>query len=259
MVMNSSISVPAFTICLDREVERKRYIAQHLSDFNIAFEFSNAVDGRMLSLKQKNEVYASKKAELMRGRKLADGEIGCFLSHYTIWQEMIKKNIATALVVESDAVFCRESVTSINALTAGQYDWELVMLYYRECFPSFWGQERITPQSKLVRFANKCSCTTAYLLTLSGAKKLVEKAMPICLPVDDYMTGGFINKGIDTFAVYPRTIHLTEDNEETSTIKQGVNSIKNLTENRRKKIAITKKAEKRVRYFSKQLKPGPWL
>ena len=257
--MNSAINIPAFVICLERETERKAYIKEHLSSLNIPFVFSKAVDGRVLSKIEKDAIYSEEESIKTRGRPLADGELGCYMSHYKIWQHMVKNSIETALIIESDAVFSSEAIEVINQIELSNVSWDLIMLYYRECFPSFWEQRKLTNETNLVKFANKCSCTTAYLLTLAGAKQLLKFAMPICLPVDDYMTGGFINKDIKTFAAYPRTVQLTDDNESTSTIKQGVNSIKNLTKKRKKHISFAKKVEKRLRYFSKQVRPGSWL
>ncbi len=254
--MTSSISMPAFVVCMEREKKRKKHIKKELEKFTINFTFCNAVDGKLLSEEEKKQWYSEEKAIDVRGRKLADAEIGCFLSHYKIWQKMVHDNTEMALVIESDAVFSEEALKSINKVAGLDNGWDLIMMFYRECFPSFWNQKKITDASNLVKFANKCACTTAYLLTLSGAKKLIDRAMPISLPVDDYMTGKYINKGLNTFAVYPRTVDLTEDNEETSTIREGVADIKNGATS---KQYSAKSLEKRVRYFIKQCKPGGWL
>ncbi|WP_263081125.1 glycosyltransferase family 25 protein [Endozoicomonas sp. Mp262] len=260
--MKQSISIPTYVICLEREADRRRHIARHLESFNIDFQFSNAVDGRQLTEKEKNDKYSEKKAIDIRGRALAPGELGCYLSHCNIWHQMVEHNIQHALILESDAEFSEEAIAVINALNKFPADWELIMLYYRDCYPSFWNQAPITNNTKLVRFSNKSSCTTAYLLSLSGARKLLKHAYPLCLPVDDYMTGGYINKGVNLYAAYPRTIELTEGSDETSVIRPDINAMvghDTLKARKQKKQGALKQLEKRSRRFIKQIMPAPWL
>ncbi len=260
--MKYPIDIPVFAICLEREADRKKRISQHLNSLEIPFQFSNAVDGRKLSLEDRAHYYSEKKSIEIRGRALADGEIGCYLSHSKIWEHMVSQKIEKAFIIESDAVLTNNVIEIIDACKNSSVDWELVMLFYRECIPSIWQRKQLAKESRLVKFSNKSACTTAYLLTLSGAKKLLEKSYPIHMPVDDYMTGGYINKEINTFAVYPRCIHLTEDALETSTIREDLfPMMENLGIKRRlpNETKKHKEIEKKIRRSIKKLLPPPWL
>ncbi|MDP0561837.1 MAG: glycosyltransferase family 25 protein [Candidatus Endonucleobacter sp. (ex Gigantidas childressi)] len=259
---NNSIEIPAFVICLEREVDRRQRIKDHLNSLKVAFSFFNSVDGRTLSAEEKRKYYSESLSVKTRGRILAAGEIGCYLSHSKIWQHIIETGINKALIIESDAVFTDESIQTINKIDKDLFEWELIMLYYRECYPAFKGRYNITPQTKLVKFSNKTSCATAYLVTSDGAKRLLDKAYPIQMPVDDYMTGGYIDKNLRTFAAYPRTVHLTDDALETSTIRADLFpmmdslGIKRRTSNKK---YIFKELEKELRRFLKKLNPPSWL
>jgi len=47
--------------------------------------------------------------------KILPGERGCFISHLRIYEDMVKKNIPCALIMEDDAIFCegfKEKVTT---------------------------------------------------------------------------------------------------------------------------------------------------
>lgn len=258
----NSISIPAFVICLDREVKRRQLIQEHLHSHNIAFTFSNAVDGRTLTYDEKGKYYSESSSIKMRGRPLAAGEIGCYLSHSRIWEKIISENINKSIIIESDALFTHEAVKVINAVDNKHSNWELIMLHYRDCYPAFMGRLKLTTKSKLVRFSNKSSCATAYMVTLQGAKKLIKQAYPIQLPVDDYMTGGYINKNITTYAVYPKTVNITDDALETSTIREDLFpmmkklGIKRRTDGKKKTL---KELEKNIRRFIKKTRTPPWL
>ena len=40
-------------------------------------------------------------SEPFHGRPLTFGEIGCFMSHYNIWLEIVERNLDTVLVLEA--------------------------------------------------------------------------------------------------------------------------------------------------------------
>ncbi|MDB2384503.1 glycosyltransferase family 25 protein [Endozoicomonas sp.] len=259
---HSSITIPAFVICLEREAERRLRIKQHLDAFGIDFSFSAAVDGRTLTPNDREQYYSEALSIKTRGRPMAAGELGCYLSHSRIWEKMVSERIPQALIIESDAVFTEEAVHVINAIEKQSLSWELLMLYYRECFPAFRDRKSLTSQSKMVRFSNKSACTTAYLITLTGAKKLLKTAYPIQMPVDDYMTGGYINKNINTFGIHPRTIHITDDALETSTIREDLFPMMEAEGIKRRVVdekKILKEMEKSARRFVKKIFPPVWL
>ena len=254
-------SIPVFAICMEREEQRKIDISKHLNDLDIEFTFSNSVDGYQLSDDQK-KLYSENSAIEHLGRPLALGEIGCYLSHTNIWQKIIDDNIDIAFVIESDAVLSQETLRSCNVLLQSQNYKDLIMLYYRECYPSYWQKKKITQQSQLVKFSNKSACTTAYLVNNLGARKLLKHAFPISMPVDDFMTGGYVNKNIDTYAVYPRNVEITEDALESSSIREDLFPLlKDLGIKRRlpNETSFLKELEKSIRRQYKKLLPPPWL
>ncbi len=255
-------NTPVFAICLEREADRKKRITQHLNSLGIPFQFANAVDGRKLTPEERAHYYSENKSIEVRGRALADGEIGCYLSHSKIWEYIVSNKIEKAFIIESDAVLTNEVIDVINACQNKITSWDLIMLFYRECHPSIWKKQQLTKKSSLVKFSNKSACTTAYLITLSGAKKLLKKSYPIHMPVDDFMTGGYINKGIDTFAIYPRCIHLTDDALETSTIREDLFPMMEQSGIKRRlpsEIKKHKEIEKKIRRSIKKILPPPWL
>ncbi len=64
------------------------------------------------------------------GRPLNMGEIGCFMSHYHIWQEMVEKNVTRALILEDDARFALHFTSDLSAaldrMSGDRIDWELL-------------------------------------------------------------------------------------------------------------------------------------
>lgn len=257
----AGLDLPVYVICMEREEERRKQISRHFYELGITFSFSDAVDGHQLTKKQ-SELYSDQASKEHLGRSMALGEIGCYLSHTNIWQSVVNNNIPYALIIESDGVLSDEVLTVVDSVIQKSDDWELVMLFYRECFPSFWNRNQLTKNTKLVRFSNKSSCTTAYLINQSGAQKLLKYAFPIKMPVDDYMTGGYINKSLNTYAVYPRLVNLTEDALESSSIREDLFPLMKEQGVKRRlpeETNLLKEFEKKIRRNIKKLLPPPWL
>ncbi|WP_252178062.1 glycosyltransferase family 25 protein [Endozoicomonas sp. 4G] len=260
-INSTLIDFPVFVICMEREVDRRIEVAEHLTLKGVNFEFSNAVDGHELSNDQKN-LYSESQSIKHGGRPLALGEIGCYLSHTSIWQKIVDEQIPCALILESDVVLTQESIECLKNIKKSSVSWDLMMMFYRECLPSIWHKTQLTKKSKIVKFTNKSSCTTAYLVTEQGAKKLLKHAYPLYMPVDDYMTGGYINKDLKTFAVYPRNVHLTDDALESSSIREDLFPLlKDLGIKRRLpgETTMLKEVEKNIRRQIKRVLPPPWL
>ncbi len=84
------------------------------------------------------------------------GAIGCYLSHYLLWQKIVKKKIQTSLILEDDANACDvDYFLKSNPSYSKHYD--LIQLNKRS--------------PKNPQFFNG---TESYILTLKGAKKLIN-------------------------------------------------------------------------------------
>ena len=152
------------------------------------------------------------------GRELTPGELGCYASHIRVMQRIAKSDSPFALVLESDAQPSAQSFRIIDNIAAGTDDWELLMLNWSACLPSFWQRSALIEGFQKVRFARKSYHAAAYLLTPSGARKILAHAFPIVMPVDDLMTGGKVDKGISTFATFPCAVVLSDHYLVSSTI-----------------------------------------
>jgi len=102
-------------INLERRPDRKKNIIQNLTDSGISdeqYEFINAVDGEKLEPTQ--ELFDLFKENDFGNRK---GVIGCALSHYNLWKQLIDdKNNEYYLIMEDDFSLCSNFKTKIDSL-----------------------------------------------------------------------------------------------------------------------------------------------
>ena len=123
--------------------------------------------------------------QFVKERYMSSSEIGVFLSHLSYWNFMVQNNIRCALILEDDAYFddrlLAEQIKSILC-DYEKMNFKLVSLFKHD------DQKK---EKKYKEFNNKyhridarCWGAVAYIITLDGAKELLNKSLPIRSPVD---------------------------------------------------------------------------
>ncbi|GJQ78786.1 hypothetical protein Trydic_g2817 [Trypoxylus dichotomus] len=121
-------------------------------------------------------------------RAMTLGEIGCFLSHYNIWKEVVNKEYETILVLEDDIrfePFFRLKVQNLMQEVHQLGDWDLVYFGRKRLQEN---EEPHLPGSKYLVEVGYSYWTLGYILSFRGAKKLLD-ADPLSrlVPVDEYL------------------------------------------------------------------------
>lgn len=124
-------------------------------------------------------------------RPLTMGEIGCFLSHYLIWEEMINNGLDKVLVLEDDVRFepdfrnqLQDLLQEANALSS-EYPWELIYIG-RKRFHS--NAVTMVPGASALAWAEYTYWTLGYAISLRGARKLVSaKPLEKMVAVDEFL------------------------------------------------------------------------
>ena len=207
---------PVFVISLARAAERREDIGRRLDAANIRHEIVDAVDGAALDLSQLGGRYSEKAAAKKYGSPLLRGEIGCYLSHYNLWERIAAENIPAAVVLEDDTELDGDFSQVAAAVAACKWEWDVVLLYgshmrrrYRALSPLCNGRE-------LVQYARHVHGTVAYVVSCEGAKKLLSHCRDILEPIDvawrDYW-----NWGGRFYAVRPFCVRC-EVNADTSLV-----------------------------------------
>lgn len=145
------------------------------------FNLFEAVNGKELTYeKLKEQGFDTDKywRDPNLGRVLTWGEIGCFLSHYRVW-EMIANGGEPVLVIEDDAVL----TCHLGEVWPHLGDYDLLYLAHLEMNKK--GVKSLTDH--LLRPCYPYH-TTAYILTPAGARKLLDTDIRHnIIPVDEYL------------------------------------------------------------------------
>ncbi|XP_029001624.1 procollagen galactosyltransferase 2 [Betta splendens] len=182
-----------FLINLKRRLDRRTRMLKTMITLGLRASLIDAVDGKALNTSQLQalgiEMMPGYK-DPYSGRVLTRGEIGCFLSHHSIWTQVIERGLHKVLVLEDDVRFeprfKRRLQAVMDDISEAQLDWDLIYV----------GRKRMQVQQpersvdgvhNLVE-ADYSYWTLGYALSQRGAAKLLA-AQPLArmLPVDEFL------------------------------------------------------------------------
>jgi len=232
-----------YMINLVRRPDRYIRMDTQLKLLGIEYEHFKAVDSKYLNntyLKNLGVQMLEGYSDPYKGRPLTYGEIGCFLSHYFIWKDVVEKGYQQTIVFEDDVRFERNFFyglnLAMNELKANDLEWDLIYLGRKRLNVTL-PEDRVNGTTNLV-WADYSYWTVGYLLSLNGAKKLLEgKPLGKMVPVDEYLpimydkhpkksywekfpVRNLIGFSIDPLVIYPT--HYTGQNNHYSDTETSV-------------------------------------
>ncbi|XP_032490283.1 inactive glycosyltransferase 25 family member 3 isoform X2 [Phocoena sinus] len=181
-----------FVISLARRPNRRERMLSSLWEMEISGRLVDAVDGRTLN----SSVMRSLGVDLLpgyqdpySGRTLTKGEVGCFLSHYSIWEEVVARGLAQVVVFEDDVRFESNFKMRLEWLMkeveAEKLPWDLIYLGRKQVNPE---EEAAVEGLPHLVVAGYSYWTLAYVLSLAGARKLLaSQPLRRMLPVDEFL------------------------------------------------------------------------
>ncbi len=165
-------------------VNRRNSIKQQFTKLNIEFEFFDAIDGR----KEPHYLfhnYNNEKRLIRKGYPLNKGELGCFASHYLMWEKCLELN-KPIIVIEDDAQLNDNFKSFYNSTEKFLLQYEYMRLFVNGRYRRFKELDEIQ-NFKVVRYLRGPAATRAYIITPSAAKKFSASAAEWLYAVDDFM------------------------------------------------------------------------
>lgn len=219
--------------CPEKHQHMKNEMARlHKDNCNLNYQFFDAIDGNDKSQTGKYKFHIPNWYDPNSGKAMTSGEVGCSLSHYAIWCDIVEKVESNAypkncriLILEDDVVFVDGFMTKFNEYhrdLTEKYD----MLYLHRKPLNDKTEDNITANIKRASYSY---WTCAYVVTYAGAKKLVNaNFLNNLIPVDEFlpiMYGCRVNgfeklyetaEKINCMAVSPSLLRLKTDSFTSS-------------------------------------------
>jgi len=180
---------------LDRRPDRWSAFQQRASAGGLRVTRLSAVDAKTFDVVNHPDVSIATAHNLMYGIRRSpyeissNGAIGASLSHFNAWQQLVDSVAPAAVIFEDDSPIPSDMHTRIADIVTGLDavgEWDIV-LFFRTSFGN--GVYGCAPTTSLAGFhtCDSLSGAHAYMISRTGAQKLLTRARPIELHVDAYM------------------------------------------------------------------------
>lgn len=178
--------LPVLCISLPSDQAKRRFMARQAQRLGLKnFRFFDAIDGRVSSIRDFSAkgLYDDSLAVGYEGVSLSPPTVALTLSHFAVWEEIMREGHSLAMVLEDDAVFRGNLLDSVNVdmLPAG---WDVCLLesWLRQKPP----KENV--EGNIFTLASYKGGSGGYLISSCGAEKLHHMSSPVFHPADGYFT-----------------------------------------------------------------------
>lgn len=185
--------LPVYIINLEKDIQKKKYMVNLCDKYGLKYSFINAVDGSRLDDKEINQIVDHKLSLKKLKRKLVKAEIGCLLSHLSIYKKMISDNIEVSLILEDDVNFDHSLIDFFQCYEKLPLKYDLLLLGHHKALSrdkpgssNFWSKKIKIDKFEISRPTEVCYGTYGYLITYEGAIKLKDRINKFYLPIDNY-------------------------------------------------------------------------
>ncbi|WP_290982037.1 glycosyltransferase family 25 protein [Hyphomicrobium sp.] len=178
--------VQIFVINLKHSTERLAFMRSQLGD---GFERIEAVCGSNIPDFLQGQF----------GSCITSGEVGCYASHLVAARTIVERDLPYAVILEDDAVVEPDAWAAIEAAVDHLSVWDVICLSGAKQLPN--RAIACLGSRKLVRYSRFPKVTAAYVLSRSGAEKLLVPRRRL-RPVDVDIRYGW-EMGLDGFGIYP--------------------------------------------------------
>ena len=219
--MNTKDHIQTFIISLPKDAHRREQLGKQLQDLAIPFSVINAVHGKSLSSEELDASYDRDKALALFNRELSKGEIGCALSHVSIYRKMVEEDIPYALILEDDAKILDADLPAILAKLAQRYPAQMPVAVLLNHVLRYDGSTKIElDENRCVYEAYRGVNAHAYFITKAAAEILAGNLYPVYVVADKWEY--FQEQFFPVKAMVPYPIGLTPESLASSIDAMGV-------------------------------------
>ncbi|MCK8780201.1 glycosyltransferase family 25 protein [Rhizobium sp. NTR19] len=209
-------SLEIVVVNLARSTERRAKMIETLQPFSLPYTFFDAVEGR--DGHPLFDRFDPKLAEIRRGFILNAGELGCFASHYLLWERCVREK--RPLLIFEDDVSVSDTFPQAYQLVAEKIERYGLLRLSGHKKRSFHVCETTQEGMDIIRFKIGPHGTSCYAVAPWAAAKLIAKADVWFEPVDVHLDR-FWTHGVGSFGLRPMPVTHVAETEEQSEIWQG--------------------------------------
>jgi glycosyl transferase, family 25 len=185
-------------ITLDTSVDRRRAFTQMSRDTKLDWAFFPAHTRLTEPLR-----YSARATVRRSGRPLSPAEVGCYTSHFKIWEWLSNSDLDQAIIFEDDVIvdwalieklvttrFSDYGVGLLRLHTYGPFCWKIVKYKF------------FSSNNHLVRLIGMVPGAAAHVLSKAAARTLVSKYSFIAAPLD-WVLSRYWEHGVINYCMFP--------------------------------------------------------
>jgi len=173
-----------FIINLKQDVDRKKKMEEQLKKHGIQnYSFFEAINGQNEELSKYDFKVIPNWYDPDNNKIMTLGEIGCALSHYKIWEKIVKGDFENVLILEDDALLPEDFSKKIDEIDMTNIEFDFLYLGRTKM-----SKENETKINDILLKPVYSYRMHAYILNLNGAKLLLScDYINNILPVDEFL------------------------------------------------------------------------
>ena len=211
----AATDVPIVYINLDTAVERRRLLEQQCEAMGLTARRLNAVRWSTLTPERQRECYSEELNASQYHTPLVDGEKGCYASHIQAWNDLLSGSDACMVVLEDDVRLSPDFLRVVHAIAQLDVPWDMVKLIGRSV-EKVASTRPLCGGVELVDYARVPSYTAGYVVSRTGAQKMLSTRQPFGRPIDVDIRFWWEND-LRVYGVWPPVL-VHDDTSQASTI-----------------------------------------
>lgn len=176
-----------YVINLDTDSKRWADISERLKEYSINFERISAFDGRDISKEYLNNIFF-KRHKVNLTDNIGGSQVGCFLSHFSIWEKVAHGKDNYSFIFEDDIHLSPDIKKFIESDIWLPNDFDIIRLEVSTNRLLLSKDKKTTFFDRNIHQLNSTSwCAGAYVLSKECARKLISFQMDKFISADAYL------------------------------------------------------------------------
>ena len=204
---NFENEIPVYLISMEKDIERRKNLLKYVTPN----EYSSVDGSKLLPIK------TLKKINIIEKEDIKKGEIGCYLSHYNIFNKIKNYNDNYSIIIEDDVEFdIKKNINIIKDLVNNApLDWEIIFIghnYYEETEE----KDNFKFNEYTFKKITRVFGTQSYIINNKAISSKIQQLLPIKGPIDIILPSVFTS-----YIIEPQLTNLSNFGGISNT--QGIN------------------------------------
>jgi glycosyl transferase family 25 len=147
--------------------------------------------------------YDEDEAIVAKGRPLQPAELGCYGSHWTVWQQFLKSDADRVIVLEDDVVVDWKYLAALAADDSAAKRFDYLRLFnHRPTIKRVICRGLLRPNDHVIELDGLAFGTQGYILGRKAALRLLSHCQQVRRTIDDEMDRSW-DHGVPNLAIFP--------------------------------------------------------